>query len=215
MDNLARINQQGPVYQQYALVTGCSKERFTVCAENETFAARMAASCLVRPAPGDQVLICRQGPGNAYILAVLESAANATTLALEGDLRLKLDSGKLEVAARQGIELATAGGLNATIPRLKLDALEGKIRISDLRFTAGRLQAGIERIKVIAACLETAAQRLVQRAKRVFRSVEQDEVVRTGRLDVSATKLVSLNSQYTVMTAREDIKIDGERIHIG
>ncbi len=215
MDNLARINKQEPVYQQYALVTGCEQNRFTVCAGSESFTARMAASCLVRPAAGDQVLVCRQASGKAFILAVLEQKDDTTCIDVPGDLRLNLCSGRLKVAAQDGIDLATAGSLNTTAVRVGLEALEGKIRITNLRFVGGCLQAGIEQVKWIAGSIETVVQRLVQRAKRIFRSVEDDEIVKAGRMDVSASKLMSLSGQYTVMTAKEDVKIDGERIHIG
>ncbi len=217
MDNLARIRRnQEPVYQQYAVVTGCVKEEITVRADGELFTARRAASCLVEPRPGDRVLACRQPGGDSFVLAVLEAAAgDETVIAVEGDLRLNLDSGHFTVAAQEGIDMATAGTLETVAGQVKIDALRGRINLHELIFKGARLQAGIERVRLLAASAETVVQRLVQRAKRVFRTVEEDEIVRAGRVDVSASKTMSLSGKYTVMTARQDVKIDGERIHIG
>ncbi len=216
MDNLVRIRKENPVYQQYAVVTECHGDEFCVRTQEQLYCARRAASCLVHPQPGDRVLVCCQDSGDCFILAVLEAASPGTTrIALDGDLRLELDSGELQVAAQDGIGLATAGRFQSTSGQVQLNAVSGKFNINQTVFNGACLQATVERIRLLAASTETLVQRLVQRAKRVFRSVEQDEVVKVGHIDVSASKLMTLSGKYTIMTAKEDVKIDAERIHIG
>ncbi len=216
MENLAHLEIEEPVYQEYAVVTDSKGEKLTVQAGGETYTARRAASCLILPKIGDRVLLSRQRNGDCFILAVLQTGTpSQTTISVPGDLHLELSSGKLQVAVQRGIELATAKHLQAVASHLKLDALSAKFRISRLIFEGGLLQASIESVRWVAESLESVVNRLVQRAKRAFRSVEEDELVKVGHLDITASRLMSLSGEYTVITANEDVKIDAERIHIG
>ncbi|NYT85135.1 DUF3540 domain-containing protein [Pusillimonas harenae] len=71
-----------------------------------------AAGCLLQPAVGDTVLVSIMN-GTAYVLTVLERAddSRVAVLAMEGDTRLQVQHGQLEIACQdmkvQGERLST------------------------------------------------------------------------------------------------------------
>ena len=67
-------------------------------------AARRAASCLLRPAPGDRVLAWRAGDGRSWVLAVLECAQGARVIGSDAPVtieapRIGLVAGAVHIAA--------------------------------------------------------------------------------------------------------------------
>ena len=57
--------------------------------------------------------------------------------------------------------------------------------------------------------------RLSERIKRSFRTIEQIERVRAGELDIDVEGNVSLHSDSTIMSSEKLVKVDGEQIHLG
>ena len=64
-------------------------------------AARRAASCLLRPAPGDRVLAFRAGDGRSWVLAVLECAqgAAAHTRVIGSDAPIMIEAPRIGLSA--------------------------------------------------------------------------------------------------------------------
>ncbi len=61
-----------------------------------------AASCLVDPQPGDEVLFADNEDGAGYVLAVLRQAdPSRTTLVLRGEVALRLPEGSLRLEAER------------------------------------------------------------------------------------------------------------------
>lgn len=216
MDNLARTPQDIIVDQQYATVINVQKDRYLVQTPTALIWARPAASCLIRPRTGDQVLVCRHSHGPDYILAVLETASKQDVqLEFDGNVKLSVPQGRLNIAARDGVDLATSGQLRTVAGNVRLNTMKGDLNIHDLAYQGSVLNAQVDRLRTLAGTIETFVDRWIQRARRIFRNVEDCEQVRAGRADWSIKRLFSLRSRYTIMTAGEDVKIDGERIHIG
>jgi len=73
----------------------------------------------------------------------------------------------------------------------------------------------VEKIRLIVTTFDSLIERLTQRIKRSYRTIEEIDRLRAGRLDYLIDKLLSLRGKYSMLTAKEDVKIDAERIHMG
>ncbi len=175
-----------------------------------------AASCLVSPEVGDEVLVAAIGDGRAFVLAVLVRAhLTPTLLEVEGDLSIRTKHGRVDIAAQEGVGLTTAKGLSMTAAEVDMTAVTGRVGFEKVVLLAGDALAQLGRLKVDASTIDTVAERLSQKLKRYFRVVDEIENVKTRYLNVLTSKTMRLHAENAVLTADQLVKMDGEQIHVG
>ena len=103
-----------------------------------------------------------------------------------GDLVLKADAGSIELDASHAI-----------------------------RLRAGLLEGTFHRVFQKVDVLETAAGRVVERARETYREVEELAQLRAGRVRQVAEKTYHVMGARTLFKARRDVKIKGDTIHLG
>lgn len=194
-----------------------------IAREGETFIVRTgqgmrglkkAFSCLVEPAENDRVLYALEG-GTGSILAILERPnGGAVTLSHAAGMELRANEGAITVAARDQVQLAssevtlTAGTLSAT-------AAEAKLCIGQTELAGNSARATVRDAMLEAENIDTRANRLTQRVKRAFRFIEETEIVQAREIVQRVKGLFNARAKTAVITASEDMKVDGKRIHLG
>jgi hypothetical protein len=172
--------------------------------------ARRAASCLLAPAVGDRVLLAIQERGDAYVLAVLDQRdPGAAVLSVEGDLTLRSTRGKVAVAAQEGIDLVTGAAARIMASAVEVEAA------SVISVLGGAVKAELGKVKMYAATLDSFFERVSQRAKRSFRTIEEIDQVRAEHIDYAANANVQIRGENALVTAHDLAKINGDQVHIG
>ncbi|HEX7030862.1 MAG TPA: DUF3540 domain-containing protein [Gammaproteobacteria bacterium] len=173
-----------------------------------------AFSCLVEPAENDHVLYAMEG-ATGSILAILERPGGGTAvLSHAAGMELRAAEGAVTLAARDQVKLASgevtlaAGTLNAT-------AAEAKLCIGDTELAGNRAKATLRDAALEAENIDTRANRLTQRVKRAFRFIEETEIVHAREILQRVKGLFTSRAKTAVITAAEDMKVDGKRIHLG
>ena len=180
-----------------------------------TIEARRAKSCLVAPEIGDKVLCAIEADG-AYVLAVLAGSEGAkTVIAVGGDLELRARGGSVAVRGTEGVDIVSGGDLALTARGLNVTARQGSVAIDELGFFGRLLQAEVTKVALVAQEMDSVFTRLSQRAKRVFRFVDEIDQTRAGTIDMRAQNLVAVRGENTIVSARVLAKVDGEQIHLG
>ena len=126
---------------------------------------------------------------------------------------------------RQGLEVtleretALNTGLSGhgamTSAELHVRAGKGSVAVEDLGFFGKLVRAEVAKVALAAQEVDAVVTRLTQRAKRVFRFVEEIDQTRAGTVDLRAQNLMGIRGENTVISARVLAKLDGEQIHIG
>ena len=181
------------------------------------YRARRAASCFLDPQPRDHVLLALLGDKSAFVLAVLERGeeGSAATVSLDGDLSFRLPGGRFDVVAKDGVGLASTGDVSITSAGVAVKAIEGRIGIDRLTMLSQKLLAEVVTVKVVAGAIDSVLDRLTQKVKRAYRSVEELDQLRAKRVDYRAEKSMQLGAESAIVTATEIVKLDGEHIHLG
>ena len=164
-----------------------------IAADGSCVHARRAVSCLVTPIPGDLVLTTQAG-GQTYILAVLERASDGEALPLrietEGDLdfvarRISFRAGFLDILA----DAVTMVG----------DAFNSLFRLNK---------------RVVGSDTVIAKRTTLHTGERVS-VVAQADVHHAGLFSQTVDGPIAINSETAVVSAKADIRINGERINMG
>jgi hypothetical protein len=178
--------------------------------------AERAVSCLVAPEVGDLVLVARPPDETAFVLAVLRRDPSVgTRVAIAGDLDLELASGRLRVAAQEGVELCAARDVCVAAGGLQVTAGEGRVVLGGLSFLGDVVRAEVDAVKLFASRFDAVLERVSQRVQRSYRTVAETDHVRAQRIDYAAEKTASVHGENTLVTADALVKVDAEQIHMG
>jgi hypothetical protein len=162
-------------------------------------AGRRATSCLVEPAPGDLVLTV-EADGETYVLAVLDRTDGAgAVLSVPGASSATLSQDQLALRCDS----------------LNVDAGHATLR-SRVAQVAGRtLNAVAERLDVVARTLRRTADHEFSHAKTATRTVDGMESVTAGELMLEGRSVLAQRAGIVLVDAREDVRVNGERITMG
>ena len=187
----------------------------TVASGNTEYQARRAASCLLSPEVGDDVLIAAVPERGTFVLSVLVRTGEAARLSVDGDLEIQARGGRVVVAARDGVDLVSTAGVGITSQNLRVTSRVAELVLDNLSMVGSLAQAHVTRVKVAAETIDQAAQRLTQRLQRAYRFVAEMDQLRAARVDIAADKTVHVHGENAVVTAAELVKVDGGQIHLG
>lgn len=210
------LDERPEVRQSYATITGIAGDRWSLRTdEGETASAARALSCLVEPCLGDRVLVAL-GSGESYVLAVLHRPDVAgVELSAPGDLTLRAADGAVRVAARDGVELATARDITLTAARIALSAAEGSVAVRALAVVGERLHADLGAVKTIARSVDSLLERFTQRVKRSYRFVEEVDTLQAESVDHTVRETWHLRARHALTHTEKLVKVDSEQIQLG
>jgi hypothetical protein len=163
--------------------------------------ARQASSCLLAPAVGDRVLVFDGGP-DAFVLSVLMRGDEARVPELSVP-----DAASLRLSATEGLEL-TAKDVN--VKSIRFGVLAETIAQS-----AGTVSLHARRVVEAIVDKFSSVRSVSLKAETRSARIEKTESVTAGTL-VHKTDGVSVqNSEISLINAKQDIRLDGERVSIG
>lgn len=210
------LDERPEVRQSYATITGLAGDRWSLRTdEGVTASAARALSCLVDPCLGDRVLVAL-GSGESYVLAVLQRpGADGVELSAPGDLTVRVPEGAFRVAAREGVELASASELTLTAARVALRAEEGSVAVRALTMVGERLHADLGAVKTIARTVDSLLDRFTQRVKRSYRFVEEVDTLQAESVDQTVRETWHLRARHALTHTEKLVKVDSEQIQLG
>jgi hypothetical protein len=139
----------------------------------------------------------------------------ATRLSFEGDVTLESQEGCLRITGRQGIDLVSTGRTALVSRHLAVHSGAAEVNVPSLSYLGTLLQAQVETIKLFGRACDSVFERVSQRVRRCYRWVEELDQLRAGQLSYLVKQLMSLRGKYSVITAEEDVRIDGDKILMG
>jgi hypothetical protein len=196
------------------------------------------AAGIVLEAPDGTVLLSYDPREGRLRLEVargdLELCARDGRVLLSGSQGVVIDGGdSVAVTARRSVTLKTepekvpgveTGRAEVTLLRdelrlgaktFGLQALRAAITSDELAFAARSLRTVAKVALQSVGVLETRAERVVERAKNVYRDVEELAQTRAGRVRLIARETLHAAGRRAVLRGDEDVKIKGEKIHLG
>lgn len=160
---------------------------------------RRATSCVVEPAPGDTVLVAETDAG-AFVLAILARSVDIPAV--------------ISVPDTPEATLAQ-DRLSVRCDELTVDATSTTVRSRIARVAGRTLNAVAERLDVVARTLRRSADHDFSHARTATRTVEGAETVTAGELMLEARTALAQRGHIVLVDAREDVRINGERITMG
>ncbi|MEW5725129.1 MAG: DUF3540 domain-containing protein, partial [Thermodesulfobacteriota bacterium] len=111
--------------------------------------------------------------------------------------------------------LLSAGPTRLTSSETHITGGQVSVNADKLTARARELEAHGQSLRVFADAIDTVAKRLSQRVNILMRWVEDLETLNIGHLVQTVRRTLVSHSHQAVITAKADMRIDGERIHLG
>lgn len=214
--NLAVDIRSGEVVQEIGVVARVTGATFGIRVGPSVYTAGRARSCLVEPSLGDTVLVAVATSGRAWVLAVLEGDdASPTRVAVDGDLELHTKQGRFSVTAPEGVGIVSGKDVSVVSGKVEVNAVEGGVVLEKLTFFARAAHTEVEKLRSVALAIDRVAERVMERVKRSYRTVEELDRVDARQIDYAARHMMSLRAENAVVTAQQLVKVDGAQIHVG
>ena len=182
-----------------AKVTGVTADAILLELNQQTGAARQAASCLLQPEVGDLAL-CSNGAAGLHVLHLLERGnASAATLSVPGTETLVVEQPAIEMRAGQ----------------LEASAREARMRFDQVHLFARMASAVATGLDLIASRLKRVARQEFTTVDDSVRTVRNLDTLRAGQIVRDAKQAMTLRSDIALLETRGDLRVNGERITMG
>lgn len=165
--------------------------------------------------PRGEVLFTHDAHTGTSTVRGREVRVAADAIALTG--RTVQIEGSDQVRIAGGEDALTIGGARSTLEarRFRAELEEARFSIRDAFLGIGQVESAVTRAKHTVEVLDLTAERIVERAKDVFRETEGVAQTRAGRIRMVASGVFSLLSERTTIKAEDDVAIVGEKIELG
>jgi hypothetical protein len=163
--------------------------------------ARQAASCLLAPTIGDRVLLYAD-ENEAHILAVLE---RGTTM----------HAAEISVPGARKLTLRSAEKLELTAPKVTIATNEMNVFARALGQTGEILTSSFRRILENVVDKTIGARTITTRAQARTAVVSEVDTVNAGTLVQNIDKVATQNSEISMVTAKQDVRLDAKRVSVG
>lgn len=197
-------------------------------ATGDVVEARAVMGLPVALRAGDGVLcapaVVEGGHVEHYVVAVVAAlravpaVAEAVVVEHDPEARrsvVRLPRGSVRFEADGDLELAATSTVRVEGRRIEARARDADVTIDRGVLRARRWEALVEHAAQTFEVLETRASRIVERAKNVYQEVEELAQTHAGRVRVVAEDALHLHARRALVKADEDVKIRGEKIHLG
>jgi hypothetical protein len=159
----------------------------------------------------------------------LELCAENGNIVLDAARDIRMNAGTVDVTANHRVRVGVAdgvgvepAGLFVTGKRVDLksqflgvQAQRGDLQVPEMQYVGRSLVARLGRVQLVAKRLETIAETVIEKAKNTYRSVDELVQLTAGRVRTLVDSTFHLKSKRVYLRAKKDVKIDGDRIHLG
>ncbi len=210
MRNLAKVKETIHPCMEYGRVIGVEDRSSIVHTSSGPIRAEQAVGCLVKPEPGDTVLLAVAGSGQDYILSVLEREDGndaATDIEFQGKVNLRVNGGALSMSSDEEITWAS--------PRISMHANRAEAVFEKFSFVGRVFKGQVKRIHIVAKAVENTYRRLTQRLRDSIRYVEDHEEIQSGSTRYLVEDTLTMQAKNADHLAEEIVRINAEQVHLG
>lgn len=170
--------------------------------DTKIYEAIRAASCLLEPTCGDQVLVHFDGPDQpAYVIAVLARADQSH----EQSFKL---SDSVGLVAREN-------HLQINVQSFGISAEQGNFKIDCFNGTYQQVTEQADSVSLVAKEVNHKIGRFMARLRDSFRLIEGLDRTQASNIDQTAQYQISLNADITKVNAEHVVKVQAKKIDLG
>lgn len=133
---------------------------------------------------------------------------------LTGRSGIGLSVGQIFENIRSAVSLKS-GKIDVSSQELKVSSRRASLFLEEAKNNIKAVVSKIGSARLIVDKLETTASSIIEKTKNAYRTTENLNQVKSGRMRMLIHKTFHLKSQSAIIKAEDDVKVKGEKIHLG
>ncbi len=196
------------------VVEHAQDRRYVVAVGQTRHDAEQAFGCLVKPEPGDKVLVSIGD--ETHILTILSRPEDSSQeIVFSGPAAIKAPHGSLDIDSAHDVRLASHQSMTLSSGELNVNAAAAAMRVDRLSWCSRLVSGQAKQIRLVAESLDTVARRAVSRFVDAFRYVKRHDELQAKSSRMLVDETLTMHTGHTMHTAKGHVKIDAEQIHVG
>ncbi len=205
--NISQLNTSPPLTHsqaaeqyEYASVISATDQGYILKPENgSSIIAQQAFGCPFTPIADDFVMFVRSANRGIFIINILQRK-HAQCAVIENEHGLTLQSSqKIDIAASD----------------INMTSTNTQVTSQQYSHTSQKLDIKSDNTQFYSRTIESISERLVQKVKDSFKVIERLEQVNAQDIIQNVKNAFIQRSRQIDISAKSDVKINGERIHMG
>lgn len=191
-------------------------DQYVLDNQSGQFSAIRAFSCMLKPEIGDKVIYSSDDNNQSYILSILHRPGQQSAkMNFEGDLLINSERGDISIASPGGLQFVSSQNIDLISDDLNVIAKKAVLNLDDTLAVGRKMTGNISRINLFAQSIDTVADRVTQKLQNSFRLISGIDQCKAGDILTTVKNLFSVRARQSSMLAKDDVKIDAKRIHMG
>ncbi len=194
-------------------------------------AAFAVAALTLRPEPNELRLaggaVCRKTTGpegerlalsdrSGRVIAEYDGDADRLILhAGTGDLLLAAPAGRVDIVAGAGLGLTSAREVSVDAPALRTSVSTAVFEAGEVTARARSFSGTVAQVRSRVDKLVQTVGRMILRSDSLFQTVEGTADYRAGTVRTVVAEGFDVHADHVTVAADDDVKVVGERIHLG
>lgn len=181
-----------------------------------------AASCLLMPQLHDTVLISGPNAEQVYLIAVITQAnPQHTSIHIQGELQLQAGQLNLQgqetlnLHSQSTVKLHSQDAIVMQSEQLQLATEQAQCLVGEMDYVGKQVRSQVGLVRLLGQVYESIVDRLSFMSKSSYKVTETIDHTRAGTVDVQAEQSARVHAKYTMVTAKDVVKVDGKHIHMG
>ena len=205
--NISQLNTEAPSYlsntmeqYEYASIISVSEQGYILKPDSgSSIIAQQAFGCPFTPIIDDFVMFVRCANRGVFIVNILQRKhAYAAT-----------------IANKNGIALQSSQKINIAADEITMSSKNTQMISHEYSHTSQKLNIKSDSTQFYSRTVESISERLVQKVKDSFKVIERLEQVNAQDIIHNIKNAFIQRSRQVDISAKSDVKINGERIHMG
>ena len=195
-------------------VKGQSNGQWVVDTGSGVVLAKTAFSCLVTPEVDDQVVLVNDA-GGCFILAILaREQCQQMSLSMGSQVTANVSDGNMTVSCSEtfAVRSKVADIANES---MQVSTVKADMFCTDARVMGQQLTTRFDTVKRFATAVLDVCDSATRKLKNCFKHVEGVEQHQSKDTIHTVKNNLTVRSHHANISARKEMKIDGERIHMG
>lgn len=218
MDNLARELQNQAASLVYGTVLAHGDAAYSVACDQGPLTCERADGCLLKPQPGDLVLVATTSDTAGYILSIIKRAQSGkrpAVLDVQGDLNISTADGDLTLASNRNLSLFAGSEASIVSEKLSAGAIRAQLQAHKVSVATRLFTGSYSVVSMAAESVEHVFSSLTQKLRNCVRMVEEHDEVTASSARLAVQDDYAVQSRNEVHLAEEVVKIDAEEVHLG
>lgn len=185
---------------EYAYVISTTEQGFILKPESgSSIIAQQAFGCPFTPIADDFVMFVRCANRGIFIINILQRKHSNPAL----------------IENENGITLQSTKQIDILANDIKMTSNKTQVVSHQYSHTSQKLDIKSDATEFYSRTVESITERLVQKVKDSFKVIERLEQVNANNIIQNIKNAFIQRSKQVDITAKSDVKINGERIHMG